>query len=374
IELAVGYIQHNLKPASMKKNKKKFLAAMGAYAVSLVPGNKLVSLADELLMVVTDPQAPWADTSSPSSPRDYETTLQLSGNIEIAAYYLLALTRLGRYQEGLDITKWLQSQQNSNGGYYSTQDTVMALQALSEFGAAFKGASSASMVSIRELLSGQSFNVSLEGSKAMLLQTVELPEDTNTVEVTVTGPPNGSCIVKVVYTYYTLAGDDDLAVNESQVSVETKTFRLSDTIHNVQVCVKSSSSLKYSGMFVTTLSLPSGEEAFDDPSTILSNNPRASRVETNQGLIHFYMNEAPGVGYCLQAKMERQMEFEVQKPGSAKIYAYYEPGVAQEVALVMEDSQCHNGRCGGNARVVLNLTSILLTAIICLLVTLHVSI
>lgn len=42
---------------------------------------------------------------------------------------------------------------------------------------------------------------------------------------------------------------------------------------------------------MTTLTLPSGEEAYDEPSTILSSNPRVSRVETGEGLIHFYINE-----------------------------------------------------------------------------------
>ncbi|BFZ19730.1 hypothetical protein BsWGS_22767 [Bradybaena similaris] len=370
IDLAVSYIQQNLDPDELKKNSNMFLAAVGAYAVSLIPGNKLASLVDELLSVVIDQGAPWAETSSASSLSGYERVREMSRSIEIAAYYLLTLTRLERHDEGLTIMKWLQSQQNSLGGYYSTQDTVMALQALAEFGAAFKGSTSASLVSITEPESGQSFNVSLEGSKAMLLQTVELPEDTNTVEVTVTGPPSGSCIVKVVYTYYTLAGDDDQMLEDARVSVKARTWKLTDTVHNVEACVSSSGSLEYSGMFVATLTLPSGEEAFDEPSAILANNPRASRVETSQGVIHFYMNEAPGEGYCLNAKLERHMEFEVQKPGSAKIYAYYEPGTAQEVALLLDDSLCSSDTCGGERAFVVSLTNILLTLMICLMANL----
>ncbi|KAJ8341794.1 hypothetical protein SKAU_G00340850 [Synaphobranchus kaupii] len=52
-----------------------------------------------------------------------------SANIEMAAYALLSLYTQANVVEGLSLMKWLSQQRNHLGGYGSTQDTVVALQA-----------------------------------------------------------------------------------------------------------------------------------------------------------------------------------------------------------------------------------------------------
>ncbi|XP_067388743.1 CD109 antigen isoform X2 [Emydura macquarii macquarii] len=56
-----------------------------------------------------------------------------SVDIELAAYALLSHFQQGRLSEGIPIMKWLSQQRNRLGGYSSTQDTIVALQALSKF-------------------------------------------------------------------------------------------------------------------------------------------------------------------------------------------------------------------------------------------------
>nr|XP_020475101.1 CD109 antigen-like [Monopterus albus] len=54
-------------------------------------------------------------------------------DIEMASYILLSQYKLGNIAEGLSLMKWLSLQRTHLGGYGSTQDTIMALQALSTF-------------------------------------------------------------------------------------------------------------------------------------------------------------------------------------------------------------------------------------------------
>ncbi|XP_072000216.1 CD109 antigen-like [Engystomops pustulosus] len=54
-------------------------------------------------------------------------------DIETAAYALLSHFQQGRVLDGIPVMKWLSQQRNHLGGYLSTQDTIMALQALSKF-------------------------------------------------------------------------------------------------------------------------------------------------------------------------------------------------------------------------------------------------
>ncbi|XP_039980771.1 CD109 antigen isoform X2 [Xiphias gladius] len=71
--------------------------------------------------------SPDAGLSSSWQPR--------SADIEMASYLLLSQHKLGRAAEGLGLGRWLSQQRNHRGGFGSTQDTVLALQALSTFAA-----------------------------------------------------------------------------------------------------------------------------------------------------------------------------------------------------------------------------------------------
>lgn len=52
----------------------------------------------------------------------------------MTAYGLLAITEdYERIAEGIPIMKWLLGEQNDLGGFQSTQDTVVALQALARY-------------------------------------------------------------------------------------------------------------------------------------------------------------------------------------------------------------------------------------------------
>ncbi|GFN92406.1 hypothetical protein PoB_001891200 [Plakobranchus ocellatus] len=88
-------------------------------------------------------------------------------------------------------------------------------------------------------------------------------------------------------------------------------------------------------MYVATLSLPSGEAAIDSPSTIQAQNPATALVETDDGNIHFYLPDAPTSRQCMMVRVERQLEFEVQRAGSVRLYPYYNPDIANETTLVM---------------------------------------
>ena len=56
-----------------------------------------------------------------------------SESVEMTAYMIQSLVLRGRAGEAVDSVKWLGKQRNSRGGFVSTQDTVIALQALSMY-------------------------------------------------------------------------------------------------------------------------------------------------------------------------------------------------------------------------------------------------
>ncbi|OWK11628.1 hypothetical protein Celaphus_00003015, partial [Cervus elaphus hippelaphus] len=61
----------------------------------------------------------------------YQTVV--SAEVEMTAYALLTYTLLGDVATALPVVKWLSQQRNALGGFSSTQDTCVALQALAEY-------------------------------------------------------------------------------------------------------------------------------------------------------------------------------------------------------------------------------------------------
>ncbi|MEQ2252841.1 C3 and PZP-like alpha-2-macroglobulin domain-containing protein 8, partial [Ilyodon furcidens] len=57
----------------------------------------------------------------------------VSAEVEMTAYGLLTYTILGDVASALPVVKWLSQQRNALGGFSSTQDTCVALHALSEY-------------------------------------------------------------------------------------------------------------------------------------------------------------------------------------------------------------------------------------------------
>ncbi|XP_037607389.1 CD109 antigen [Sebastes umbrosus] len=104
-----------------------------AYALALSDSSNADPALSELLgrAEMTDGVPMWSSPdgglSSSWQPR--------SADIEMASYVLLTQQRLGHVTEGLILMKWLSQQRNHLGGFGSTQDTVVALQALSVFAA-----------------------------------------------------------------------------------------------------------------------------------------------------------------------------------------------------------------------------------------------
>uniref|UniRef100_A0A8C5B3W0 Alpha-2-macroglobulin-like protein 1 n=1 Tax=Gadus morhua TaxID=8049 RepID=A0A8C5B3W0_GADMO len=94
--------------------------------------------------------------------------------VEMTAYVLLAVLS-GPPVPGFDldyassITRWLIQQQNPYGGFASTQDTVVALQALARYGAATYSSEGACMVGLSSL-GGASWQFTVDQSTRLLYQ------------------------------------------------------------------------------------------------------------------------------------------------------------------------------------------------------------
>lgn len=115
-------------------------------------------------------------------------------SVEMTAYSLLMYLKDNNLEKALSSGKWLLGQRNAEGGFISTQDTVVGLTALGKFSLATR--SNENCLTIKA--AGNEFHVN--NDNAMVLQEVFLPTDTQ--EVTFEAQGKGSALGQLSWSYY----------------------------------------------------------------------------------------------------------------------------------------------------------------------------
>jgi CD109 antigen len=188
----------------------------------------------------SDEKSPWNDQPN-------------AVNIEMTAYALQAFIEAGKETESVPILKWLVTQRNENGGFQSTQDTVVGLQALSKLAAKMYVADSQVDIAVKHG-KGSSTKLSVNEENALVLQKHELPSDVRDFEVSATG--KGFSVLQFSYKYnINETGEWPRFILEPKLNEDLNKNVLNLTVATNYVADVSS---QKSNMAVLEVSFPSG--------------------------------------------------------------------------------------------------------------------
>lgn len=135
-----------------------------------------------------------ADTDEKSPWNSYPNAV----NIEMTAYALQAFLLAGQDSEAIPILKWLIAQRNENGGFQSTQDTVVGLQALAQIASRIYVPNNSIGINLK-YSEGTAAQMNVNPGNALILQKYELPSTVSDIEVTATG--RGFGILQLSYQF-----------------------------------------------------------------------------------------------------------------------------------------------------------------------------
>lgn len=109
-----------------------YTLALAAYALQLADHSAKTEILEKFdsKATVTDGQKHWNKPIPETTTTEGWYSKPNSVNTEMSAYGLLTLIAAKPYTEVIPIMKWLLSQRNDQGGFQSTQDTVVGIQAL----------------------------------------------------------------------------------------------------------------------------------------------------------------------------------------------------------------------------------------------------
>ncbi|XP_063437485.1 CD109 antigen-like [Mytilus trossulus] len=265
--------------------------------------------------VVRDDMKYWTYASlSSSNGNAWSSSYMQSTSIDIetSAYALLAYTGRNLPLDGYHVMKWIITQRNSNGGFASSQDTVVALEAITEFGL-FGSQHRDMLISITAGKFSKQFTV--DSANALVLQTIELPKPyPQNVLIEATGEGTALAEVSVHYNIEQSHGTQAFHVS---VNIDQETFVVLET----NTCVKWLRRGK-SGMAILEIGIPTGFQANPDEITHI---PTLKKIEVENRKLILYFDEISGYPVCIKMKAVRTGLVAKTKPSVVKVYDYYKP-------------------------------------------------
>ncbi|NXN90061.1 A2ML1 protein, partial [Bombycilla garrulus] len=315
-----------LTPA-IPKAASAYTQALLAYTFGLAKDSQRTQ---ELLDVLdrkairADGQIHWSQSSSKPSTSPWSQPVSV--DVELTAYILLALLSKPNVTESdltmaSGIVAWLTRQQNAYGGFASTQDTVVALQALAKYAALTHSTQGDAEVRVRSHGGfGKKFQISYQNR--LEVQEAALTEVPGKFLVQAHG---SCCVFSRMVLRYNMPSPQDSTSFALQVKTEpvncTKDNTYSVTVH---VDVRYNGKKSTSNMVILEVSLLTGF-VLAPGSGMSVRSVESGRTEKTQRGVAIYLDKLSHVSDTYVLHLEQEIEVTNLKPGHVRVYDYYSP-------------------------------------------------
>ncbi|KAG9471078.1 hypothetical protein GDO78_015955 [Eleutherodactylus coqui] len=303
-----------------------YTQALLAFTFTLSGDNELREMLMDKLekkAVRADGQLHWKRDVTPHTEDSYWYRAP-SAEVELTAYMLLAILcgptpDIGKASQ---IVNWLSKQQNAYGGFSSTQDTVVALQAMakySELTFSDKGDVAVTVSSKSGFL--EQFHV--DNNNRLLLQSSSLPKIPEDYTVTATG--SGCVFVQAVLRYNIPPPKGKAAFS---LSVKSSSGRecLGDPVKTFEILITATytGTREKSNMAVIEVKMLSGYIPVKSTVRKLEKDKLIKRSEIQTDSVTMYLDEIGHDPVNLSFMVEQDIVVKDLKPAPAKVYDYYE--------------------------------------------------
>nr|XP_027784049.1 CD109 antigen isoform X3 [Marmota flaviventris] len=247
-------------------------------------------------------------------------------DIEVAAYALLSHFLQFQISEGIPIMRWLSRQRNSLGGFASTQDTIVALKALSEFAALMNTERTNVQVTVLQPSSSSPVKFLIDTQNRFLLQTAEIAVVQPTaVNISASGFGFAICQFNVIYNVKDSGSFRRKSSIQKQegfdLDVEVKDNKDDINHVNLNVCTRFLGPDR-SGMALMEVNLLSG---FTVPSDAIPLSETVKKVEHDHGKLNLYLDSVNETQFCIDIPAVRNFKVSNTQDASVSIVDYYEP-------------------------------------------------
>ncbi len=300
-----------------------YAMAIVSYALELGDSGRANDAYDRLTaMAVRDENGlHWETPALQPEPRTGHIGVGTSTAVENTGYAVLALLEHGDRINAAEAARWLVTQRNAFGGYSSTQDTVVGLQALIQFSVDAKFD-----VDMTVTLTSGDWNkqVKIDVTNADVVQVVGVPigED---IQIVAEG--SGDAVVQVVHRF-----------NRPEVEIQPVEIFQIDVDYNtdhieVDDLITVSATVKFvppaaleAGMVVLDIAVPTGfSPVIETVEALVSDSPKIKRYDVAGRKVVFYIEDMiPNETVEVQFDARALHPIRAQ-PVTSEVYSYYNP-------------------------------------------------
>ncbi|XP_054723156.1 pregnancy zone protein-like, partial [Uloborus diversus] len=310
-------IKNALKCLEAESNPNSYGLALFSYAAAL---SGEISSAEAHLKLLEEKSV------RKGSLMFWDSCKSKSVSIEIAGYYILS--KLAVSKNSTDniaqiqpVVRWITRQRNTNGGFVSTQDTVVALQALSTFASrqSQKAVEIGVAIESNELVQG--FKV--EEDNKLVTQSTKIPVLPTGVDLQAVG--EGCILVQynLRYNVKKVSGKEAFDLNIDVLRLES----INCNTPRIGICMRYKILDETSNMVVVSVKMASGFSPDESSLQNLVSDPtvQLKRHEIDGNEVNLYFDELTNEQKCLHFFIQSEVEVEDIQPASIHLYDYYEP-------------------------------------------------
>ncbi|KAH3850448.1 hypothetical protein DPMN_092859 [Dreissena polymorpha] len=344
-----------------------YLLAISTYALALYDSSKNNDFKQRLYAIRKDigGRIFWSNHNGAPNAYDVETT----------AYALLAFLKFDDFKTCHKIVAWLTQQNSAIGVWYTTQDTVVAMQALATYSARTYNPDTNLEVNIEKAgVAWRKKTIVNSETSQVFISNLPVDENDRKFDVTVSG--RGSGVMKIEMFYNRKARDDELCPFDfSTISVKNVISAIANNpdaqrilagrqcdvcgycndpvdpdydddmiidrkkrqaiqgVQNqkcIQFTVRSKSASNDAGMSIVRVNLETGIRVVESDLIKMQNNkvlPRYEMPSDGQGFIILYLNSITSNATNLIFRLEDHFSGNdsSRQPASIKVYDYYKP-------------------------------------------------
>ncbi|XP_078694938.1 alpha-2-macroglobulin-like isoform X5 [Branchiostoma floridae x Branchiostoma belcheri] len=312
--------------------------ALMSYALTLAQHPQREEYMEKLenLAIEKDGTVHWEREVQPGKPTEVPDTWfrpyykSPSAEVEMTSYALLAYMATGERDallKGLPIVRWLTQQRNAYGGFSSTQDTVMALQALASYAEMAYGEGVDIEVQV-QTPEGLDKTFKITDTNSLVLQTVEIPVTPTDISVRATGQ---GCALLQANVRYNIEEEEPAPSFEVDVNVLDVSELLRDEGSDSSPCAVKMMSIctrfvddEPSNMAVVAVKMVSGFIPDKTSLKTLKKEKTIKKYEIDGKMVNLYFDELTNEMTCFEFMVEQNIKVKNTKPGVVTVYDYYE--------------------------------------------------
>ncbi|NXP42511.1 A2ML1 protein, partial [Leiothrix lutea] len=288
--------------------------------------------------VSAEGQLYWQRKGKAQEPSEPSWATAAPAEVEMTAYVLLAYLSQPSVSSAdlgtaTQIVRWLCKQQNPYGGFASTQDTVVALQALAKYATLTHGSNGDFTVTMTSP-SGTAQDFVLDSSNRLVLQRTALPQLPGTYGLRARG--QGCALVQVTLRYNV---PPPPSTGAFELRVETEPL---PGTQNPQFLLRLWA--RYSGerpatnMVVIEAKLPSGYSPDKKSVVELKRQNLVKKVEVQPDQVTIYLDQLSKEEQSFSFGAQQDFVVKNLQPATVSLYDYYETGDRVDVAYTAPPS------------------------------------